>query len=319
MPLRALRSVPATHPPGCAKCFGTSRRPNRAPRGCLIRQDQAPNRGGPKGAPLRSNASSRRREREEARVGEKEQSSSHARVSERRKALAILPAAPPFAGRRKKRVFGRRVVQETGSNRRGSLQPPAGRDGDNGCSGAFEEGRSRSREPFARGGPTRRHASRIVQGRPWAERGARGGKLPRQRCGGSLGVVGYPVTSRSFGRRRRERPRKGTGLASRGRESDSGAGEDRTLVGRARASFKCVAEVDGRCPDPEKRERGYFLTKLRARVTGDLALPLSRGAFLPQGKIAPKAAARERASRHRIAVAKPRDRRKARSVASRRR
>lgn len=212
MPLRALRSVPATHPPGCAKCSGTSRRPNRAPRGCLIRQDQAPNRGGKKGAPLRSNASSRRREREEARVGEKEQSSSHARVSERRKALAILPAASPFAGRRKKRVFGRRVIREKGSNRRGSLQPPAGRGGDNECSGAFEEGSSRSREPFARGGPTRRHASRIARGRPWAKRGAREGKPSRQRRGGSLGAVGYPVASRSFGRKGKRRTRKGADL-----------------------------------------------------------------------------------------------------------
>jgi hypothetical protein len=66
-------------------------------------------RGGNKGAPLWSNASSRRREREEARVGEREQSPSHARVSERRKALAVLPAVPPFAGRQKKRTSGRRV------------------------------------------------------------------------------------------------------------------------------------------------------------------------------------------------------------------
>lgn len=185
-----------------------------------------------------------------------------------------------------------------GSNRRGSLQPPAGRGGDNECSGAFEEGSSRSREPFARGGPTRRHAPRIVQGRPWAARGARGGKPPRQQRGGSLGAVGYPVASRSFGRRRRERLRKRAGLASRDRESGSGAGEDRTLVGRARASFKCVAEVDGRCPDPEKRERGSFLTKFRARVTGDLALPFSRGVTAPSSRgAAPKATARERASR----------------------
>lgn len=44
-------------------------------------------------------------------MGEREQSSSHARVSERRKALAILRTVPPFAGRQMKRVFGRRVVQ----------------------------------------------------------------------------------------------------------------------------------------------------------------------------------------------------------------
>jgi hypothetical protein len=108
MPLRALRSVSATHL-RVRQYFGTSRRPNRAPRGCLARQVQAPMRGGNKGAPLWSNASTRRREREEARVGEREQSPSHARVSERRKALAVLPAVPPFAGRQKKRTSGRRV------------------------------------------------------------------------------------------------------------------------------------------------------------------------------------------------------------------
>jgi hypothetical protein len=67
-------------------------------------------RGGYKGAPLRSNASTRRRERGEARVGDEEPSSSHARASSRWKAPAVLRAAPSFAGRRKKRASGRGAV-----------------------------------------------------------------------------------------------------------------------------------------------------------------------------------------------------------------
>jgi hypothetical protein len=114
MPLRALRSVSATHPPGCAKSLGTlsKERPKTEPSPPWMLEPSGPGaKSGWYQKALLSGAMprTRRREREEARVGEKEQSSSHARVSERRKALAILPAAQPFAGRRKKRISGRRV------------------------------------------------------------------------------------------------------------------------------------------------------------------------------------------------------------------
>lgn len=165
----------------------------------------------------------RRREREEARVGEREQSQSHARVSERRKALAILPAAPPFAGRRKKRISGRRVGLSRES-------PTLERD-----AAATTSARALSRR-----GAHARVSPSLGASRPVAThfaslesdlgrgRGARGRKLSSKRDG-SLGAVGYPVASRSFGRRQRETSERGR-LASRDRESGSGAGEDRGLA-----------------------------------------------------------------------------------------
>jgi hypothetical protein len=64
-----------------------------------------------------------------------------------------------------------------------------------------------------------------------------------------------------------------------------------------RVVLKCVAEVDGRCPDPEKRSHGSFLTKYRACVAGGLACLKSRGVTCSSKQgAAPKAAAREEAS-----------------------
>lgn len=85
-----------------------------------------------------------------------------------------------FWQRRPSRGDERRGSRAVDSVGRGSLQPPTRFDGDNECSSAFEEGSSRSREPFARGVSTRRHAQRIVQRRRWAKRGAREGQLSRQ-------------------------------------------------------------------------------------------------------------------------------------------
>lgn len=221
-------------------------------------------------------------------MGEKEQSSSHARVSERRKALAILPAAPPFAGRRKKRISGRHVdlSRESPTPERGAAATTSAR-------------------ALSRRGAHARVSPSLGVSRPVATRfafsesdlgrgqGARGRKLSSKR-GGSLGVVGYPVASRSFGRKQREIPERER-LASRDRESGLGAGEDRTLVVVPARRLKCVAEVDGRCPDPEKRAHGSFLTKYRACVAGGLALLISRGATCSKER----RRRRQRAKKHR--------------------
>lgn len=59
--------------------------------------------------------------------------------------------------------------------------------------------------------------------------------------------------------------------------------------------LKCVAEVDGRCPDPKKRTHGSFLTKYRACVAGGLAWLFSRGATCSKER----RQRRQRAKKHR--------------------
>lgn len=213
----------------------------------------------------------RRREREEARVGEKEQSSSHARVSERRKALAILPAAQPFAGRRKKRISGRRVGLSRES-------PTPERD-----AAATTSARALSRRgAHVRVSPSL-GASRPVAtqpaslesdlGRGWV---AREGQLSRHTATARSEWSGTRSLLEASGASK-ERSPKGDGL----RHGIAKAVPVRVRIEGSRLCprvvLKCVAEVDGRCPDPKKRSHGSFLTKYRACVAGGLACLISRG------------------------------------------
>lgn len=106
-------------------------------------------------------------------------------------------------------------------------------------------------------------------------------------------MVGYPVTSRSFGRKIETLPERG-GLASRDRESGSGAGEDRRLaVVPARRSSVLQKSV-GDALTQRSTLHGSFLTKFRARVAGGLAWLLSRGATAERRR-----QRRQRAKKHR--------------------